>query len=202
MAVADSAVRDGLFLEYRVEGSTGPDTTRVSIQRFTFHHQPDGRFEVRLEGEDVLVGLYTAAYGAPLVVDAALLATNGVVLQFGGHCPLLLTSARAPDAEVAWTWDGAGVEELSSDPQDQITVKAKLAGPIRWRKWNAWILRRTDLPPGVPAPVAYYHEATGVLVGVEYGADLDQTRFIYCDAELQASSDADLVAARADDTRR
>jgi hypothetical protein len=192
VAAAEYAIRDDLFLEYRVEGSTGPGTSRAVTERFTFHQQPDGRFEVRLQGEEMTVELYTAAYGAPLLVDAALVAANGMPLQFRGLCPFVLTpSQRAADAEVAWIWDGAGVQDMS-DPEDQIIAKAVVRGPITWRKWSAWLLERKDLPPTAPAPAAYYEQVTGLLVGVEYRTDLPEGRFIYCDAELQSSSAGEL----------
>jgi hypothetical protein len=92
---------------------------------------------------------------------------------------------------VAWIWDGAGVQDIS-DPEDQIIAKAVVRGPIPWRKWSAWLLERKDLPPTAPAPAAYYDQVTDLLVGVEYGADLPEGRFIYCDAELQSSSGGEL----------
>ncbi len=194
--MADRApdIRNGQFLEYRVEGSTGPDQTRAATERLTFREQPDGRFQVHLEGEEVAVGLYTAAYGDPIIVDAGLMAGNGKPLQFRGLSPLLLKpSERSTNAEVTWPWDGAGVEPMSDEPDDQIIVTARVTGPVRWRKWSAWVLKRTDAPPQVPSPVAYYEELTGLLVGVEYGADMPGTgRFVYCDAELQTSSLTDL----------
>jgi len=189
MAVGEPAIRDGLFLEYRVQGSTGPSTTRSSTERFSFHKRPDGPFEVRLHGEEVVVELFTATYGDPALVDAGLVAANGMPLQFHGLCPFVLTpSQRAANAEVAWIWDGAGVQEVPVDPEDQIITKATVRGPIPWRKWSAWLLERKDLPPAAPSPLAYYEQVTGLLVGVEYGADLPEGRFIYCDAELQSSS--------------
>ena len=147
--------RNGQFLEYRVEGSTGPDQTRAATERPTFREQPDGRFQVHLEGEEVAVGLYTAAYGDPIIVDAGLMAGNGKPLQFRGLSPLLLKpSERSTNAEVTWPWDGAGVEPMSDEPDDQIIVTARVTGPVRWRKWSAWVLKRTDAPPQVPSPVA------------------------------------------------
>ena len=188
MAIGEPSIRDGLVLEYRVEGSTGPGTTRVVTERFSCHKQPDGRFEVRLQAEDVQAELYAAAYGAPMLVDSTLLASNGMPLQFRGLCPFALTpSQRAAGAEIAWIWDGAGVQEVPAEPEDQIIAKAMVRGPLPWRKWSAWVLERTDLPPGVPSPAAYYDQVTGLLVGIEYGADLQDTRFIYCDAELQSA---------------
>ena len=105
------------------------------------------------------VGLYIAAYGDPILVDAGLMAGNGKPLQFRGLCPLLLKpSERSTNAEVTWSWDGAGVEPMSDEPDDQIIVTARVTGPVRWRKWSAWVLKRTDVPPQVPSPVAYYEE--------------------------------------------
>jgi hypothetical protein len=183
-------VRNGLFLEYRVEGSTGPNQTRAATERLTFREEPDGRFHVYLDAEEIAVGLYAAAYGDPILVDAGLVAGNGRPLQFRGLCPFLLRSSeRSSNAEVAWPWDGAGVEPMSDEPEEQIIVTAVVTGPVRWRKWRAWALQRTGVPPQVPSPVAYYEQMTGLLVGVEYGADMPGTgRFVYCDAELQASS--------------
>ena len=180
------AMQDGLFLEYRVEGSTGPGRSRAATERLTFRGRPDGRFQVHLEAEEVPTGLYAAAYGDPILVDSELTAANRKPLQFGGLCPFLLTpSQRASEAEVSWPWDGAGVEPMPDEAEQQLVV----SGPIRWRRWSVWALRRTDVPPKAPAPVAYYDQVTGLLVGVEYGADLPGAgRFVFCDAELQASS--------------
>jgi hypothetical protein len=190
--VADQApdIRNGLVLEYRVEGSTGPGQTRAATERLTLQEQPDGRFHVHIDAEDVAAGLYIAAYGDPILVDARLTAGNGKRLQFRGLCPLLLQpSERSTNAAVTWSWDGAGVEPMSDEPDDQIFVTALVTGPVRWRKWSAWVLQRTDAPPPVPSPVAYYEQVTGLLVGVEYGADMPGTgRFVYCDAELQTSN--------------
>jgi hypothetical protein len=192
MVVTDRAadIRDGLFLEYRVEGSTGPGQTRAASERMTLQEQPDGRFHVHIDAEEVAAGLYIAAYGDPILVDAGLMAANGKPLQFRGLCPLLLKpSERSTNAEVTWSWDGAGVEPMSDEPDDQIIVTALVTGPVGWRKWNAWVLQRTDAPAHVPLPVAYYERVSGLLVGVEYGADMPGTgRFVYCDAELQASN--------------
>jgi hypothetical protein len=118
------------------------------------------------------------------------MAGNSKPLQFRGLCPFLLKpSERSPNAEVTWSWDGAGVELISDEPEDQIIVTALVTGPVRWRKWSAWVLQRRDAPPHVPSPVAYYEQVTGLLVGVEYGADMPGIgRFVYCDAELQTSS--------------
>ena len=60
------AIQDGLFLEYRVEGSTGPGRSRAATERLTFRGRPDGRFQVHLEAEEVPTGLYAAAYGDPI----------------------------------------------------------------------------------------------------------------------------------------
>ncbi len=190
MSDHDTAIRDGLVLDYRVEGSTGPGRTRAAHERFTFRKRPDGRFQVHLEAEEASMALYAAAYGDQIVVDAGLLAAKGVAFQFRGLCPLLLTpSQRAAGAEVRWSWDGAGVQEMPADPEQQLLVRAVIEGPVRWRNWNAWILRMADVPPTAPSPVAYYEQATGLLVGVEYGADLPGAgRFVYCDAELAAGS--------------
>lgn len=186
----NDAISDGLFLEYRVEGSTAPGQTRAATERLTFRRRPDGRFQVHLQAEEVPLGLYAAAYGDPILVDGGLVAANGRALQFRGLCPFLLAPPRrATDAEVGWAWDGAGVESMPDEPDQQLMVKAVVGGPLRWRQWNAWVLRRTDAPPQAPAPVAYYEQATGLLVGVEYAADLPGAgKFVYCDAELQDSS--------------
>jgi hypothetical protein len=183
-------IRNGLFLEYRVEASTGPGRTRAATERLTFREQPDGRFQVQLEAEEVPVGLYAAAYGEPIVVDARLAAGNGMALQFRGLCPFLLTSSqRAPDAEVAWLWDGAGVEPIPDEPQEQLIMRAVVRGPVQWRKWSTWILQRTDTPSSAPSPVAYYEQVTGLLVGVEFGSDIPGVgRFVFCDAELQLAN--------------
>ncbi len=197
MPKPEAAIRDGLVLEYRVEGSTGPGRTRAAHERFTFRERPDGHFRVHLEGEEESIGLYAAAYGDPILVDVQLLAANGRALQFRGLCPLLLApSQRAAGAEVRWSWDGAGVEEMPADPEQQLLARAVIGGPVRWRNWNAWILRMTDIPPAAPSPTAYYEQATGLLVGVEYGADLPGAgRFVYCDAELRASSFQGLLSS-------
>jgi hypothetical protein len=190
MSDRDPAIVDGSFLEYRVEGSVGPGETRAATERLTFREQPDGRFQVHFAAEEVTAGLYAAAYGDPVLVDAGLLVANRMALQFRGLCPFLLTPPqREPDAEVAWSWDGAGVESMLDEPEQQMILRAVVRGPVRWRKWSVWVLQRTDAPPNAPAPVAYYEQVTGLLVGVEYGADLPGAgRFVYCDAELQAGS--------------
>ncbi len=190
MSAHEAAIRDGLVLDYRVEGSTGPGRTREARERFTFRERPHGRYQVHLDAEDVSLGLYAAAYGDPIIVDAGLLAANGMSLQFRGLCPLLLSpSGRKGGAEVRWPWDGAGVQERPADPEQQLAARGGIEGPARWRQWNVWILRMADVPPGAPSPVAYYERATGLLVGVEYGADLPGAgRFVYCDAALDASS--------------
>ena len=144
---------------------------------------------MHIEAEEVALGLYAAAYGDPIVVHPGLVAANGKPLQFRGLCPLLLKpSERSPNAEVTWPWDGAGVEPMSDEPDEQIIVTATATGSVHWRRWNAWALKRTDAPPHVPSPVAYYEQMTGLLVG-EYGADLPGSgRFVYCDAELQTTN--------------
>lgn len=181
-------MHDGLFLEYSVEGSTGPDTTRVSTERFTFRLQADGRFVVDFEGEQVSGELFAAAYGDPILVDASLVTARGVALQFHGLCPFLLTPSQwRPNAEVSWIWDGAGVRDVPIEPEDQIVVQAMVTGPIRWHKWSAWVLEQKGLPPNVSSPRAYYDEGNGLLVGLEHGADVAGARFIICDAELTAS---------------
>jgi hypothetical protein len=178
-------IRDGLFLHYRVEGSTGPAETRTSDERFTFRRRPDGRFQVDIDAEQVRAGLYTQTYGDPIIVDVDLMDDKGRVLQFDGLCPLILAPLqRATDAEATWVWDGAGV----SDPDERLVVRGAVRGPIRWRRWSIWMLQRTDIPPSAPSPVSYYEEVTGLLVGVDYGAVPGAGRFVYCDAELQASA--------------
>ena len=62
----------------------------AGAERLTFREQPDGRLQVHLDAEEVAVGLYAAAYGDPILVDAGLVAGNGKPLQFRGLCPLLL----------------------------------------------------------------------------------------------------------------
>ncbi len=183
-------IQNGLFLEYRVEGSTGPGQVRAASERLTFREQSEGLFEVQIEAEEVQRGLYADAYGDPILVNAGFVASNGRPLQFHGHCPFFLTpSQRAPAAEVAWPWDGAGVEPMPDEPEQQLIVRASVEGPARWKKWNAWVLRRTDVPASAPSPTAYYDQASGLLVGVEYGADFPGAgRFVFCDAELKATN--------------
>ena len=192
--VADRApdIRNGLVLNmYPSRGGAWIlAQTCAATERLTFREQLDGHFHVHFEGEEVAARLYIAAYGYRILVDAGLMAGNGKPLQFRGLCPLLLKpSERLTNAEVTWSWDGAGVEPMSDEPEDQIIVTAFVTGPVRWRKWSAWVLQRTDAPPHVPLPVASTSALTGLLVGVEYGADMPGTgRFVYCDAELQTSN--------------
>jgi hypothetical protein len=169
MTERGSAIRDGLFLEYRVEASTGPGRTRTATERFTVREQADGCFEVHLEAEEVPRGLYAAAYGAPILVDAGFVDANGRALQFRGLCPFILTpSQRASDAEVSWSWDGAVVEPMSDEADEPLILRAVVSGPVHWRRWSAWVLRRTDVPPSAPSPTAYCERVTGLLVGVEF----------------------------------
>jgi hypothetical protein len=180
-----AALVDGLYLTYRVEGSTGPGETRSASERWTFRARPDGRFVAELEAEAVPQDLYVAAYGDPIVIDAGFAATSGRPLQFRGLCPLhLAASSRTAGATVAWPWDGAGVEPMPNEPEQQLLVHAAVRGPVVFRHWSAWLLEPVGMPPGA-APLAYYEADSGLLVGVEYGVDLPGSgRFVYCDAEL------------------
>ena len=102
---------------------------------------------------------------------------------------LLASVQRASGATVTWAWDGAGVQLMSDDPDEQFPIRAVVRGPVQWRRWNAWVLERADTPAGVPSPIGYYDAASGILIGVEYRAEVPGVgRFVYCDAELSASS--------------
>ena len=193
---ADTIV-DNLNLEYHVEVSTGPGRSRTDSVRFVFKQQESHRFVVEVSSDNLPKGVdlvklaYRDAYGEPILVTPSLVTPNGIPLQFQGLCPLRLGLAqRKPGTEVVWVWDGAGVEPVSTDPNERIQVRGHLHGPLRWGKWDALALKMTDVPPTTTSPVCYYEQKAGLLVGVEYGADLGQGggRFIYCDAVLERNN--------------
>ena len=100
------------------------------------------------------------------------MAGNGKPLQFRGLCPLLLRpSERSPNAEVTWPWDGAGVEPMSDEPDDQITVTARSNGarPLAQVERRGFSKEQT---PRRRFRRRASTQVTGLLVGIEYGADM------------------------------
>jgi len=191
-----SVMRDGLFLEYREKGSVNPERTAESTIRFTFTEELPGRFHITIDTEVIEQHMYAVAYGEKILVDENLLTAQGIPMQYGGLCPLLLEpSGRAPGAEVRWPWDGAGIQAVPTDPRERLYANGVLRGPIVWNAWDSLKLERTDALESSPMPVAYYHCESGILVGIEYGAEREDGlgRFIYCDTILVSSNAEEIL---------